>query len=744
MQDSSRQSTLLSKGAIALVLVLSAGTSGCASDRGYVQRQWSGTFRELGIVPIFPPREDVYVGDVYATAYDPEDIRIQNLLDKKYGAMTQDERALRMQIGVSPPLARLNLNCEAYQTYANTPSWPATTADYNTILGGPTPESLAAPIAQQKQIVEDRNKEIAGFTTQFDTATTERRTLSDAAPNLTRAQTRAQEDFDSQKLVTDGLRVRRSKLTADFAAATTDTERNDLLSQIGKIDVSTKDAQAILDARETTLTKAKQALTDNTKAIETLDARLKDLAAKKTAAEKARDLALKNIEELKAFAAAAGTNTAFRREPRDPTYDVFRNGELPDPPSPPPGDPSMISDNALQAGDEEENEDQPPKGPTPAQRRAARDEALLARADDLKNSRVNRLKLVGFPDFAATTFTQGELSALVPIEGFALGVRGNFANLKSVSVKVPAAESYSVPLNLVQKRVVEPAKLSIQDLFNDLRQRVTCLIAGTGSSSPALDAAAASFAHDLASYLQKNGQVPDFEYFRDYLSETLARQSIRWSDRTLRRVTEQCRADCAAVLNRAQQLPDAKPSEGRLVQELIDGAQFQFPAPSPTDGSTDCDGDDRHFYLRVITEVYYARALDVSLITKSSFGARAELEALVNAETRKPTDPIDPQNPQPTSPLGKDPATLTSADMVSMTEQKLGQRLKVPGGFVQLVSYSDTTIGLRRVYERPIAIGFRGMTLKVERGTGRIAGMVASNSSNPTRFLQTTSGPKAP
>lgn len=727
MLVSNRQNTLLSTGALALLLVLSAGTSGCASDRGYVQRQWSGTFRELGIVPIFPPREDVYVGDVYATSYDPEDIRIQNLMDKKYSAMTQDERALRMQIGVSPPLARLNLNCEAYQTYANTPSWPATNTDYNTTFGGSTPESLAAPIAQQKQIVEDRIKEIAGFTAQIDSATAERRTLSDATPILTTAQTRAQDDFNSQKLILDGLRAQRSRLAADFAAATTDDQRSTLLTQIGKVDQSLKDAQSLLDARETTLTKAKQALIDSAKAIETLDAKLKDLAAKKTASEKARDLALKTIEELKSFAASAGTNTAFRREPRDPTYDVFRNGELPPIPESPKGDVSMIDKNSDAHG----SEGKPPaEEPTPAQRRAARDEALLARADDLKNSRVNRLKLVGFPDFAATTFTQGELSALVPIEGFALGVRGNFANLKSVSVKVPAAESYSVPLNLVQKSVVEPAKLSIDDLRQELRERLMCLIAATGPTSRPLDAAAASFSTSLSARLDPSSQIPPLDDIRTELSRVIQANEIKWGDPRLQRASEQCLMLFVLFHERANQKPDGKRSEGRLVQSLIDGVQFQFPAPATNDDRPLCD-DDRYFYLRVITEVYYARALDVSLITKTSFGARAELEALVNAETRKPADPIDPQNPQPTGPLGKDPAAITSADMVSMTEQKLGQRLKVPGGFVQLVSYSDTTIGIRRVYERPIAIGFRGMTLKVERGTGRIAGMVASNTVVP-------------
>ena len=38
-----------------------------------VQKEWATMFRQLGIVPIYPPREDYFVGDVYASSYDPHD-----------------------------------------------------------------------------------------------------------------------------------------------------------------------------------------------------------------------------------------------------------------------------------------------------------------------------------------------------------------------------------------------------------------------------------------------------------------------------------------------------------------------------------------------------------------------------------------------------------------------------------------------------------------------------------------------
>src|SRR5215212_7507298 len=59
-----------------MVVVASSLLIGCVEpgthDPGYVAKQWSMMVREFGIVPIFPPREDVQVGDVYAMPIPPD------------------------------------------------------------------------------------------------------------------------------------------------------------------------------------------------------------------------------------------------------------------------------------------------------------------------------------------------------------------------------------------------------------------------------------------------------------------------------------------------------------------------------------------------------------------------------------------------------------------------------------------------------------------------------------------------
>ena len=59
---------------VLLVCVLIVWSSGCDKEkRGLVARQWSLAFRELQVVPVFPPREDVRVGDIYVTGVAPKE-----------------------------------------------------------------------------------------------------------------------------------------------------------------------------------------------------------------------------------------------------------------------------------------------------------------------------------------------------------------------------------------------------------------------------------------------------------------------------------------------------------------------------------------------------------------------------------------------------------------------------------------------------------------------------------------------
>ena len=56
----------------AFALTLS-GCSTAPTSPGFVAKSWSDNFKELRIIPVFPPREDVQVGDIYAIAVDEPD-----------------------------------------------------------------------------------------------------------------------------------------------------------------------------------------------------------------------------------------------------------------------------------------------------------------------------------------------------------------------------------------------------------------------------------------------------------------------------------------------------------------------------------------------------------------------------------------------------------------------------------------------------------------------------------------------
>src|SRR5882757_9909008 len=63
-------------GLVAIVTALVV--AGCCSNQhpfssGQVYRQWSSSMSQMGIFPVYPPREDIVVGDVYALPLHPYD-----------------------------------------------------------------------------------------------------------------------------------------------------------------------------------------------------------------------------------------------------------------------------------------------------------------------------------------------------------------------------------------------------------------------------------------------------------------------------------------------------------------------------------------------------------------------------------------------------------------------------------------------------------------------------------------------
>lgn len=496
---------------VVVAAVTVAGLASCSTpDRGYVQREWSETFRELGIVPIFPPREDFVVGDLYAYDFDPDSLETERIFNKRFETLTPDEQALRVKIGMSPRLHRVNLTGDALREYESTPAFPQT--DSPDLIGGTVDwtEGLKAAVARVEK------------------ASTQ---LGDAGYELAEAQKNA----DTNTKAIETTQAELAKLPAG------DPKREALEKKL-------KDLQGEKPGIDRELSIKKQVRAS----------REKELAA----AEKARELVEKSLREpAKRFV-----------QPRYKKTNTFT------------GEPTVVRGNENSA----------------------------------KHDRTNRLRLAAFPDFSSTTFTQGELSALIPIEALLLGVNANFSNLKRVSVRIPAAEVYGLPIS------------SIVD-------SVTCDSDGSGRR--------------------------------------------------------------------------------KLVCAARDALRFAFPG-----------GERKFAYVRVPTEIYYARAMDVSIFTGSAGGARLTLAST----PEKKTDPITNPKPGPDGGLPGDLSAADANDLLTRAREQLNQVQPAPGGSVQIVSASEFAVGVRRTYDRPVAIGFRGITLKVNIQTGEIENVSLPGTEIPT------------
>ena len=656
------------------------------------------TLRELGIVPVFPPREDVFVGDVYAYEINPDGEQAEGLLTKEWRLLDGEERRLRRSLGMSPRLHRINLNDAAEKEYKATLAAPATPDDYNSILGN---QALAA--AQQKvadakaalKVVTDRIKaaQIAVATAKIDVLDA-RRAQEDAGAELAsakaaviRAKAAVPETSAEQQSVRearDALRVaqqdaRDAKTKKDLAQAKFDRlapDSPDLeAAQLGRAsdaalsaegraadaqaklriaeadlaaakakrpgvaaaEASVRDAEDTLRDAQATLVSKQRVQADAERALAALN---ESTAAEQTAKKAAVALA-KSIRDA---IAKAGERLLFA-QPRDSKRSVFLNSPLAV-----PGDPN-----------------------------------------DLVNARVNRLRLVGFPEFATASFTKGDLSALIPIEAFSLGLNASAASARRVTVKVPAAESYAVPITALIGDAPEQGAEGASEVDPDAAARLQ---------------EAESELHRLEAKLEElNGADARSEEIRR-AEELLA---------TARQEVDRAREALDSLGGRGGQSADA----GFVVWD--NGSYFLVPKLRNAIALQFAGRELTSVHLRIPTEVFYARALDVSVFYGKSYGVRARLTMVPEGES----DEGGSFDPSPIDPTG--------AALLRSVEASLGKTMSVPGGAVQLVGVNETSIGLRRVFDRPVAIGFRGLTVEVELKSGRVTGGVSGGMA-PTKF----------
>ncbi len=612
---------------------------GCATltmpKRLHVQQQWAQTFRELGIVPVFPPREDVYVGDMYAYAYNPDDPGIEKILFEDFDSLSDEARKMRLQIGMSPRLGRMNLNHLLDNEYTETLSAPATSNDYNGILGNPAFEASKQALDELRKKLVDLDDAKMVAIRKFDDAeeallqSTRNKKARDDAATKARAEfaaaqgahvdvsfeqsgvnaaAKAQREADDRVLRAnravedapdDGREAAQRELTVATRAqqdAVTQLRRaNEALTERQQegVDANVEHAAVAVKAANDELEKATEAELLATYARD--DAKRAQSALDAAQAEPRKELQAKiqTAEALHDAVGKAGARMLYA-QPRDANKNVFTGSSLP----------------------------------------------VGITADDAIGSRTARLRLVGFPDFSATSFSQGDLSGLVPLEALGLGMNVSRNNIRQVSVKIPAAESYG---------------LSTSALLETLLSEV--------------------------SY------------------------------------------DC-----------EAKKCRGWIFSKNYDKL---LNIAMLTTGK-DSYSEDGSIYFRIIAEVYYARAMDVGIYASKSFGMRTQVDAPMQRSDGQKADINELGRPKNTathiSSAGMESVAL-AAQLGSMLE-RLGTMQSEPGGSIQLVNASDSAIGVRRVFDRPIAIGFRALVVHYDIHSGMVKGVWVSGSGATTLNIQ--------
>ncbi len=152
-------------------------------------------------------------------------------------------------------------------------------------------------------------------------------------------------------------------------------------------------------------------------------------------------------------------------------------------------------------------------------------------------------------------------------------------------------------------------------------------------------------------------------------------------------------------------------------------------------------GQATHIDITVISEVFYARSFDVTLHMNSN--AALSLGTNLPGTTEAKGDGASPASPASqasgTSPggaaVGNSTSVTNAAGLAAAEVEKLrtlqdqakGHAPTAPGVSVGVTNSSSGDIGLRRTYDKPIAIGYRGVKFRVDLATGKPVRLIPSD-----------------
>jgi hypothetical protein len=277
-----------------------------------------------------------------------------------------------------------------------------------------------------------------------------------------------------------------------------------------------------------------------------------------------------------------------------------------------------------------------------------------------------RLRQVSFPDFSVTHIDQESMAAVIPIEGIMAGFSFNRNDIRAVHFSIPHAESYGLTTEELLREVYQDNHFKVMDGKLYLRGDAKDAVISLGGAKMA------------------------YGMFQDIFTKVASNPEIH--------------------------MPlSIKKHMLQSVQQMTN-----------------------RIYLALISEVYFARSMDITIERKTATGASASARPITVAELGKlkdlgllashtKTNMSNTTTNTADAQSGTNTVSVVKADAIELTDGQtafdLADKLRKQetpgsidqiGGSVRVLSVSANNIGLRRTFQRPIAIGVRGVLLKLD------------------------------
>ena len=170
-------------------------------------------------------------------------------------------------------------------------------------------------------------------------------------------------------------------------------------------------------------------------------------------------------------------------------------------------------------------------------------------------------------------------------------------------------------------------------------------------------------------------------------------------------------------------------------------------------------------YLALISEVFFARSMDITIERKTATGASAAARPITTAELQKLRDlgltklttrtNVTNTSTNTTTGDSTNSHAGTKTELLQLSEgdtaydlaRKL-RELETPdgvgniGGGVKVLHVSASNIGLRRTFARPVVVGVRGVLLKIDVNNPVV--FASDTNRPPTQWMRVESSGKAP